>query len=197
MDLRRGDPDMVVSGKQAIYFAVGKALEPVIMMAGGYDPNLLFDDKIEVRVPISKDIVITGHPDSEVDNWVIECKTMRSFAYKKLIDTDMDTQYPQYLIQGAVYCQGRMANGVIFLCLDKDASTIYKVSYDRNALKPYWEKAVANAKLIAKWVDKTRLPGRPDGLPYWYCLEGYCPYLECRFHHSNAQNKAWRERKNG
>jgi hypothetical protein len=188
LDIRKGEAE--ITSRQKIYFAVGKALEPVIMMGAGYDPAILFNDKVEVGVDIDDGLMITGHPDSATDTHVIECKTMRSFAWKKMVEHGLAVQFPQYLIQGSIYCKGLDKQGVIYLCLDKDASNIETIIVDWNTLEPFFLKAVETAKLIRRWVDKVRLPGRPAELPSWYCSKAYCHHVDCRNHYENPNRKS-------
>jgi len=197
MLLRSGEePELTV--RQKLYFAVGKRLEPVIAEHAGYPLNILFNDSCKVEIPINNDILLTGHPDGEFQNWVIECKTMRSFAYRKARDRGLDVQFPQYLVQVSVYVKGLNAQGVIFLCLDKDASEITELRFRSEELEPYWQKAVANAEKIARWVGKTRLPGREKGLPKWACSLAYCPLTSCRYHFAHPANiKSKRFRQSG
>lgn len=181
LDLRSEEPEQL-SARQRLYFAVGKTLEPVIMEHAGYDPGLLFNDTILVRVDLGGGLVLTGHPDAATDDMVIECKTMRSFAYQNMMRHGLETQFPQYLIQGSVYAKGLGKAGVKYLCLDKDASVIQEIVVPWSTLSYYWEKAVANAKKIQRWVDKKRLPGRDKELPAWYCSLAYCRHTECYYH---------------
>ena len=190
MDLRSGkEPE--VTPKAKLYFAVGKALEPVIMENAGYDPKLLLGDRLEVRVPVNGGVVLTGHPDAldEDGKWVIECKTMRDFAYRKMIATSFFLQFPQYLVQGAVYAKGTGAEGVIYLCLNKDASEIHRVRVEAWELEDYWKTAVENAELIQQWKDKKNLPGNAviKGQPPFWCHENYCLRHFCRYNFINRR----------
>jgi len=196
LDLRDPAED-VVTPRQQLYFDVGKCLEPVIMKHSGYHASMLFGDEVEVRVDLGNGLVLTGHPDSANGDLVIECKTMRSFAYRMMEKNGFKTQFPQYLMQGSVYCRGLDKAGVKYLCLDKDASHIKEIIVPWSTLEPYFEKAVANARTIHRWVDKKRLPGKDEALAPWYCSAAYCRHTDCRYHfvNRNERNKAWKSKK--
>jgi hypothetical protein len=181
IDLRDGEPE--VTPQQRIYFGVGKALEPVIMAAVGLDPGELLDDSMKVEIDLGGGVVVTGHPDAFVDGWVIECKTMRSSVFKKVVTQDFETVCPQYMIQGGVYCEALGAKGVRYLCLDKDASLIHEASFEAWEMAVYWDQAKVNAEQIRQWVDKERLPKKSTSLPYHYCLSTYCLRHSCRYNH--------------
>jgi len=181
MDLRDGEPEP--SAQQQIYFAVGKALEPVIMAAAGFNPNDLLDDMLGIEVDLGGGVVVTGHPDAFLDGWVVECKTMRSSVFKRVVTKGFEAVCPQYMIQGGVYCEALGAVGVRYLVLDKDASLLHDVRYESWEMAVYWEQAVANAEKIQQWVGKERLPGKAEAQPYYYCLPNYCLRHSCRFNH--------------
>jgi len=120
---------------------------------------------------------------------------MRAFAFKRMREGGLDEQFPQYLVQGAVYCKGLGRKGVKFLCLDKDDSRIESITFEADALEPYWNWAVAAALKIQSWLPLKRLPGREISLPPWYCSAAYCHLAECRYNFANPKKLEWKRRK--
>lgn len=184
-----GDPDIrpEVTPRMQLFFDVGKALEPIICKHSGYPLSILLYDKLEIRLNLGPELTLTGHPDGMDEDWIYELKTMRSLSYKKMVATGMDAQFPSYLVQGACYCKAERKKGVRYVCLDKDASHIHKVTWEWDALEPFWKKAQANGLTIQHWLDRKNLPARDPALPWWYCLEAFCGHDQCRYHFSKRR----------
>jgi hypothetical protein len=181
-------------------FAIGHALEPVILEAAGYDlAKHWFDqDQCEARVQVCEGAWLVGHPDGQDDHgYILEAKTMRSLSFKKVLEKGLEEQSPQYLMQVAVYVFGRRAPGVKFLLLDKDTDSLpHEIVYSHTDLVPWLIKALEKAEQIVGAVDavhkacargtKPQFPGKPEGMPGWACMKKYCLWWNCRYHQSQT-----------
>ena len=188
-DMKLGEPELPARTK--LIFAIGKALEPVVMEHAGFPLEFLTHDTVEIRDTMLTGVVLTGHPDGEDEDSIYEIKTMRGAAYRAMKKHGLAAQFPQYLIQAACYVVHRNKKGVRFLCLDKDSSEIHNEYFTLEELAPYYGKALYNAQTIHIWSLKkgNRYPQRDEDLPSWRCSPAYCRHTHCRFHFTKRKPK--------
>jgi hypothetical protein len=179
------------SQETLLTFAIGRALEPVILEHAGYDLRRhWFNDLLESRVEVQPGLVILGHPDgADDDGWILEAKTMRAYSWEKSKENSIKTQHPQYIHQLAAYVFGRQAPGGIFLALNKDESKILVERHSLAELEPFHQNNLQRALLAFKLRQETRLPAKDKSLPGWACRTKYCVWQFC-VHHEKSQKKA-------
>ena len=178
-----------------LIFAIGHALEPVIIKHAGYDLSHWFSqDEGEARLELIPGVVAVGHPDAEIQDGlfkiILECKTMNPFQFKKLKTEALINSHPQYFMQLMIYVLGRNADYGRFLVLDKGDSKpkIHQETYSREELIPFYLEAQARAEKILKYAtsQNKRLPGKDKNLPNWACMKRYCQFWGCRYNEFNT-----------
>jgi len=113
-----------------------------------------------------------GHIDGIIDTqYLWECKSHNSFAFKKLINNGLYQAYPQYHDQIQAYLNGTKLSQALFTGMNKDNSVIYQetIDYDPRESLRLWNKI----QLLNWYADKQLIHPIPDWVS-WHCK--YCQY---------------------
>ena len=120
--------------------------------------------------------IITGHPDGQLDDYLLECKTMNPYAHDRLVRTS-EVDYG-YLTQVNMYMEAEKLNKCILVAFNKGNSMEHEITIDKQ--QQIVDDVYKNLETVLKSTPDN-LPDRrytfdKKGLLPWNCT--YCSYYK-------------------
>ena len=138
-------------------------------------------DQATVDFPLNDKTIVKGHPDGLLIHrgiWLIECKSMSSFAFTRFTKGEIDESYR---IQINVYLEALRLDKCVLIGMNKDSGVLHEMIVTKNSVLVEWAQ---KNLLVVLESTKENLPkplfgANEKGLYPWNCL--YCSYWgHCR-----------------